>query len=187
KVRIDPSYPSGKIGQKDIIVYSNDSLISSVHAVRHGNGRDWWVVTFTDGFESMISFLLNETGVHFHQKVKTGYEKRDIETGGQIMFSPNGKMLSLYTVNKPLAGNGGGFCLWNFDRCSGEISNLKTVINNQPLTGSGVAFSHDSRYLYVCNDSHLWQYDVNVSDIVSSGKLVSIIDSFYYVIPSNNP
>src|SRR5690606_5672073 len=33
KIRIDPSNPSGKIGQKDNIVYSNDSLISSLHAV----------------------------------------------------------------------------------------------------------------------------------------------------------
>ncbi|MFZ1705453.1 MAG: PKD domain-containing protein [Saprospiraceae bacterium] len=187
KIKIDLSNPLGKIVQKDNIAYSNDSLISSLHAVRHGNGRDWWVVTFTDGFESMISFLVNETGVHFHQKVKTGYLKRGIETSGQIIFSPNGKMLSLYTVNKPLTGNGGGFCIWDFDRCSGEIRNLRTVINNQPVIGSGVAFSNDSRYLYVCNDTHLWQYDVNVSDIVSSGKLVSVIDSFFYVIPSNNP
>lgn len=186
-IKFDPTNPLGKIVEKDKIVHSNDNMISSLHALRHGNGLDWWVVTFTDGFESMISFLVNETGVHFHQKVKTGYSQKAIETGGQIIFSQNGKMLALYTGNKPLSGNGGGFCLWDFDRCSGEISNLRTVINNQPLIGSGVAFSNDSRFLYVCNDTHLWQYDVNVSDIVSSGRLVAVIDSFYYVIPSNNP
>lgn len=178
--------PYGEIGIKDSIIYSQDTLLSSLQAVRHGNGRDWWVVTFTNGFEYIITFLVTETGVVFHDKVKTGYTKRAEGTIGQIVFSPNGKHLALYTANKFNSITGGGFCLWDFDRCSGEIQNLKTIISDRPSFEFGAAFSYDSKYLYISNGSHIKQYDPKSPKFKLDEKTTAVFDSFYYA-PDPNP
>ena len=179
-------HPYGKIEIKDSIVYFQDTLLSSLQAVRHGNGRDWWVVTFTNGFEYLITFLVTDSGMVFHDKVKTGYIKRAEGTLGQIVFSPNGKHLALYTANKFNSNTGGGFCLWDFDRCSGEIQNLRTVVSSQPGLQFGAAFSYDSKYLYISNGSHIKQYDPKSPKFKLDEKTVAVFDSFYYA-PDPNP
>ncbi|MFZ1705566.1 MAG: PKD domain-containing protein [Saprospiraceae bacterium] len=178
--------PYGEIFVKDSLVYSKDTLISSLQAIRHGNGRDWWVVTFTDAFENLITFLVTETGVVFHQKVKTGYTKIAEGTLGQIVFSPNGKHLALYTGNKLISNKGGGFCIWDFDRCSGEIKNFRSIVSPQYGVALGAAFSSDSQYLYISNGTHLKQYDHGSTKFKMDEKTVAIIDSFYYA-PDPNP
>jgi hypothetical protein len=186
-LEINEQNPFGEIKLKDLIVYSQDTLLSSLHAIRHGNGRDWWVVTFTNGFEYIITFLVTETGVVFHQKVKTGYTKRADGTVGQIVFSPNGNYLALYTGNKFNSLTGGGFCLWDFDRCAGMPRNLRQVISDRPSLDMGVAFSQDSKYLYVSNGSHIKQYDPKSPKFKLDEKIVAVFDSFYYEVPGPNP
>jgi len=177
---IDESPQNTTLIERDQVIL-NDTLTSSIHAIRHGNGRDWWVVGFISGFESMYRFLITEEGFELYNKIPTGYiRKTSGGTGGQITFSPNGKKLALYTGNTLFSDTGGGFCLWDFDRCSGTISNLKTVVSEQEFIANGVAFSGDSRYLYVANGSKLWQYDTNIQNIHNSQILIAVIDSFYH-------
>lgn len=93
---IEEDQPLGKliIREKKII---SDNLASSVYAVKHGNGRDWWIVVFTLGHEWMYSILLNAEGVSHINKLKTGMEKRP-ESIGQISFSPDGSKLAFFVA-----------------------------------------------------------------------------------------
>ena len=174
---------------KDSIVYNIDTLISSLHAVRHGNGKDWWVVTFTRGYEYMVSFLVTENGVNYHDKVKTGNIKMNNTnlTDGQITFSPDGRQIVLYTSNRFNHIAGGGFCVWDFNRCDGTISNLRNVVSSQPSLEFGAAFSHDSKYIYISNGTHIKQYDPYSAKYKLDEKTVAVYDSFYYEVPGPNP
>ena len=180
---------TNKIIFKDSFVYSKDTLISSLYAVRHGNGNGWWVVAFTRSYEYMVTFLVTENGVNYHDKVKTGYIKMNNTnlTNGQIIFSPDGKQIVLYTSNRFNHIAGGGFCVWDFNRCDGTISNLRNVVSNQPSLEFGAAFSHDSKYIYISNGTHIKQYEPYSTKYKLDEKTVAVFDSFYYEVPGPNP
>jgi len=187
KFIVNENYPTGKLLERDIVLME-DTLVSSLQAIRHGNGKDWWVLGFRRGFESMFRLSISENEIKLHNNINSGYSRiTSKETFGQIVLSPDGKHLALYTLNHPLSGIGGGFCLWDFDRCSGTIQNMRNGVNKQPSIANGVAFSGDSRYLYVANGEHLWQYDTKIQNILQSRKVSAVFDSFYYEIPGPNP
>ncbi|MBK9254655.1 MAG: hypothetical protein IPM42_04145 [Saprospiraceae bacterium] len=163
---------------KDVV---NDSLSGSgVYAVRHGNGRDWWMVTVSSGFEWLFVFLVDEEGVHFQHKIKTGYVKKAIGTIGQITFSPDGSHIVFYTGNKLFSGTGGGFCVADFDRCNGTITGLRCRVLPQDGIENGVEFSHDNKYLYVANGDRIRQYDLGADSLRAGERLVAIYDGFFY-------
>ncbi len=170
----------GKLIKRDMDII-NDDLSDCVHAVRHGNGTDWWIVVFTLGHEWMYSILLTENGISKINKVKTGLVKRP-ESTGQISFSPDGSTLSFY-VGYDFSSTGGGFGIVDFNRCDGTISNLRSKILPQEGFSSGIAFSHDSRYLYVTSNDYILQYDTKSNDIFKSEKIVAKYDGFKYKFP----
>jgi PKD repeat protein len=178
---IDETYLTGKIISKDKTIL-NDDLAYSIHAVRHGNGRDWWIVVFTLGHEWMYSILLSENGVSQINKVKTGLVKRP-ESAGQICFSPDGNKLAFF-VGYNFTPTGAGFGLVDFNRCDGTITNLKSkILSGEYGIGAGVAFSNDGRYLYVANTNFIMQYDTKSNDMIKSEKIVAEYDGFKYKFP----
>ena len=166
KINVNEGFPNGKLEIKDKIIH-NYTTISSLQAVRHGNSRDWWLVSLTDGFDSLVTTLLTENGFENVSVVKTGYSQKADGTAGQIVFSPDGNQLAVYTGNTSFSSTGGGFALWDFDRCSGTISNMRNVVEEQEFLANGVAFSQDSRYLYLAHGAKLFQYDTKVQNIIN--------------------
>lgn len=185
KIEVNEDLPNGRLVTKDKIIH-NYTTITSLHVVRHGNGRDWWIVSFTDGFDSLVTTLLTHKGIENVSTAKSGYTQKAEGTIGQIVFSPDGNQLAVYTGNTLFSSTGGGFALWDFDRCSGTISNMRNVVEEQEFLANGVAFSQDSRYLYLANGPKFWQYDVKSSNILQSKKLCAVIDSFYHQTNPNS-
>jgi hypothetical protein len=66
----------------------------------------------------------------------------------------------------------------DFDRCTGKFSNPRVIdFNGHPdQCGTGVAFSPDSRYLYVSLCDTLYQYDMRVEDFNSTRLTVAQFD-----------
>lgn len=179
---IDSLHPSGTIITKDIpVVY--DHIASSVHAIRHGNGKDWWVIVFSTGYDYMYSFLLTNSGFIEKNKFETGYEKR-IGSIGQICFSPDGTKLAFF-VGYNFTATGFGFGLVDFNRCDGTITNIrsKKLPGDVSLFGLGVVFSGDSRYLYVANGDHIRQYDTWAIDLINSEYIIAETDGFGFYYP----
>jgi len=89
---------------------------------------------------------------------------------GQSSFSPDG---ALYAEACFFQGQ-----VMDFDRCTGKFSNPRVIqFNGHPdQCGTGVAFSPDSRYLYVSLCDTLYQYDMRVEDFNSTRMTVAQFD-----------
>ncbi len=149
-------------------------------AMRHGNGRDWWVMVpkpFTDEF---LAILIDPSGVHLDHVDKTGQHLTDLGTG-QTAFSPNGEYFAHYRVHS-IGGlepriDSSSINIYKFDRCTGDLS---IMVNKKRLTWKfgGVAFSENSRYLYVSRLDTIEQYDMLNPDVLASETVVAVYDGF---------
>ncbi len=162
--------------EKDRIIM-NDTLGANLYAIRHGNGVDWWVVTFNLDFTEILVFLVNDNGIYLKNKEKVRERNNFTKGLGQITLSQNGKYLA-WNKSFVLGTNGGGISVGDFDRCDGTVLNIKTKTLNQPGIGSGTAFSSDSRYLYVCNRETIYQYDMENSNVLQIEKIVAEYDGY---------
>src|SRR5262249_28327684 len=68
--------------------------------------------------------------------------------------------------------------LMNFDRCTGNFSNLIHVAINDSSILGGVAFSPDSKLLYVSSDLYVYQFDLSSSNIAGSQTIVAVYDGY---------
>ncbi|MCF8245410.1 MAG: T9SS type A sorting domain-containing protein [Saprospiraceae bacterium] len=167
------------------VLVKNQPIFDTIHfaqqmtAVRHANGRDWWLVLpygtvdFENGSSNRyFKFLFSPQGI-------TGPIEQDIGDGwgaeyysGQATFSPDG---SKYVRLNPTQG----MRIFDFDRCTGELSNPKAIyFPNDTLTSCGVSFSPNSRFLYASLGSKLVQYDTWSTNIEASRVIVAVYDGF---------
>src|SRR5690606_21103490 len=74
---------------------------------------------------------------------------------------------------------GNRLTLFQFDRCSGEVSHFVTI-DSIAYGWPGIAFSPSERYLYTPanNETLLYQWDLGAEDILSSKTLVDTFDGF---------
>ncbi|MBK9736490.1 MAG: T9SS type A sorting domain-containing protein [Saprospiraceae bacterium] len=169
---------TGKVLEKEKLILK-DSLMDCIYAVRHGNGRDWWLVTFDITQTEILIFLVNKNGISLTNRQPTFVVNRSYGGIGQICLSPDGAYMAwyhLYTFEK----DGAGFTFAEFDRCDGTIHNIKTRILTTPILGAGVAFSSDSKYLYACNGVSILQYDMEASDPIGSEYVAAEYDGYKY-------
>ncbi|HRQ29451.1 MAG TPA: PKD domain-containing protein [Saprospiraceae bacterium] len=181
KFMVSDDDPGGELISKDNVIMQ-DSLSGSITAVRHGNGRDWWLITPRRVGNSLNIWLVNPNGIHFHGRMDTGLPAND--GIGQIYGSPDGKWLSWFVAHK-FSATGAQFFLSKFDRCKGIILNpefLYVDVSNYRF-GFGVSFSHDSKYLYMCNRDFIYQYDLGKADVLASELKVAIYDGYEYYFP----
>lgn len=172
--------PEGTLISKDVGLVS-DSLASTITAVRHGNGRDWWLIApRRNGVEANI-FLVDPSGIHFHSRHHTGMEDTLPLGGiGQIYASPNGEWVSWHAGNLFVV-DGARLLLSRFDRCTGTLYDSKMkVVNHSFGMGMGVSFSHNSRYLYMCNRQYIYQYDLQAAQPLQAEQRVAEYDGYEY-------
>ena len=171
----------GAVVEKNIkiIDYSNNfTPILNLSAVKHANGRDWWIISpfaYGNGYHKI---LLTDTGVVSLTEQYIGQDR----TGAffsQITFSPDGTLFAHCT-------NGLGLQLYNFDRSTGEFSN-PVFLFIEPNTGwlAGVGFSPSGRFLYASSRLILYQYDLWAPDVAASRVLVAEYDGYADPIPTH--
>ena len=154
-------------------VFKNQILVSDalhydgIHAVRHANGRDWWIVAAKEYSNKYYLILLTPTGTEvFEQEI--GDATID-EAQGQIAFSPDGTKLARYNCRDDLR-------IFDFDRCTGTLSNsvFVAMANDADIELlSGMAWSADSRYIYCAENLRLLQFDAWAPDIGASMQVVA--------------
>lgn len=165
----------GKVVQKNQILV-HDTLSKTITAIRHGNGRDWWVMVPKDTTEKYYFFLLDTVGIHgpFIKQLETDWFEEHWRTR-YCGFSPDGtKFVRLGELDSAK------FRLYDFDRCSGDLSNPITLtFPGDYAYAVWAAFSPDSRFLYVTNDVlYLYQYDLQAPNIDSSRVLIGEYDGY---------
>ncbi len=179
---IDLNSNSGKdnVIEKNKVLISDTLLCGKISAVRHGNGRDWWVLVNEYGTNRFYTILLDTTGPHLYTIQAIGSSVPS--SLGQACFSPDGKTFA--TVGAVSETVGSFLELYSFDRCTGLLSNHRRHTWTGASAGLGVAFSPNSRFLYVSARLNIYQYDLNASDWIGSRQSVAFYDGFESPLPT---
>lgn len=178
---IDMSLDSGMggvvVGQKDVQIV-NDTLFQGwITACKHANGRDWWLLVHKWYSDKFYKILITPQGVVVSDEQNIGPIMlpddglRDFDINGQACFSPDG---SKYVM----AGQSNIVDLFDFDRCTGLLSNHRSTLIDTLDRVRRCAFSPNSRYLYVSSFLELYQFDTWQLNLDSAGILVAEFDSF---------
>ncbi len=181
---IDMSQNKGKgkvIIKNEILLGNVLQKIGNLTATRHANGRDWWMMINKVPGSEYVRFLITRKGI-----IKIGTQDlppKMVDGLGQGVFSPDGtKFASVggVRVTGPQYVN-----IYDFDRCQGLLSNHQQVLLPDTTGASGLAFSSNSRFLYVTMWTRIYQYDMQAADIVASKDTVATYDGFLQQ-PINN-
>lgn len=140
-------------------------------AIRHANGRDWWLINH-NGSDQYITRLITPSGIYGPWFYATGTAIGTKGIFGQLTSSPDGTMIVL--VGMPRVAD-----LFEFDRCTGTISNwLMFGDSLQPLVGSngfkGCSFSPDNSLLYISTTDSLFQYNLSAPNIINSRQTIFV-------------
>lgn len=175
--------------QEDPLVYkdkpaSTMNSRAALAAVKHGNGKDWWLLRKQNN-SNCYQVLLYDGTDSLKPEPITCPSGAFVSGYGQTVihrFSPDGS--KFITLNNVL----GGFNLFSFDRCTGEIelSDSYTFPERADSSGYyfyGAEFSPNSKYLYVCGSKRLYQFDSNTGDVGASRKVISYYHKFSSSLP----
>ena len=157
----------GSVVIKNQIVVNDTIDTHGLHAVRHGNGRDWWIVCPKLLSNTFYMLLLTPDSI-ISKTQQIGPPLTQIDYG-EITFSPDGSKMAVFDAQNDLR-------LFDFDRCSGTLSNPQhiTITNNADNEiAAGLAFSADGRYLYCAEVKRLLQFDMLAPDVAASQTLVA--------------
>ena len=164
----------GAVIEKNQVIFEDILDHGKINAVKHANGRDWWVIVLTYDSNCYRRVLITPEGIENYGVQCLG---QTVPQGaGQASFSPDGSKYALYNIINPNEGN--FLNIYNFDRCTGELSNPIQEVIIDTVWGGGVAFSPNSRYLYVPSYNYIYQYDLEADDILATKDTVAIYDGF---------
>ena len=144
--------------------------MEKLSAVKHGNGRDWWLLSHDQGLK-FIKFLVTPIGVSDSSSQTIGIIQDLIQ--GEICFSRSGNKLGLVS--------GKSVEVYDFNRCNGTLSNLTQLDSTSDLGAPGYygcSFSPDeskfytSRFIGASPQSDLYQFDLSNEDAASTKTLI---------------
>jgi hypothetical protein len=165
---------NGYVVQKNIQLQSF-TVADCMTAIKHGNGRDWWVIirewSTTFPKNSFYVYLISPSGITLYNQQNIGFSY----VGGglqRLEFNPEGSQF--YTCI-----NSGLLERFDFDRCNGTISNdtiLAPLATTWRRNYWSMAVSPDDTKLYVStflagtssDTSYLVQYDLNAPNFLAS-------------------
>jgi hypothetical protein len=160
-------------------VLLNDSLCKgNLTACKHANGRDWWLINHKAYSTMYYKFLITPYGIQgpFMQSIGI-LRENDL---GQAAFSSNGSHFACYNLRNQYPAH---FEVYEFNRCTGMLSNPVYLAINDSATAVGVAFSPNSQYLYVSSRNYVYQFDVTATNIPATQTTVAVWDGFYSPSP----
>jgi len=153
-----------------------DSILGQeIILIKHGNGKDWWLIGQLRNTNCFYSFLITKDGYvrQSNQCVMNYLNITDELSYGAA--SPDGSKIATISTKE-------GLSLYDFDRCSGIISNPVDAklpeIHANSLIGIAVSFSPNSRFVYVNATNRIYQYDTWAADIAASKDTVAWYDGF---------
>ncbi|MBL0051991.1 MAG: hypothetical protein IPP29_11040 [Bacteroidetes bacterium] len=173
---IDMSMSNGLGGvdslSKNLIAYY-DTLNCGIGVCKHGNGRDWWIVTTKDSTDILNIVLLNSNGLSQVIKKSLNFSPVGWQNVIQLTFSPNGSKFIMTTYDNVTDRNS-FLILSDFDRCNGVFSNTQTI----PVTNGayiwGLALSPSGQYIYACSSGFVFQ----INSTTLAVDTVAVYDGF---------
>jgi hypothetical protein len=166
----------GDVVQENIQINSNRNA-DCIHAIKHGNGRDWWIISkysspiAPNQYNRFYIYLVTSDSIYspiildFNDATDSDFQK--------IIFNSNGTKFMLLNIS-------GFMCEYEFDRCTGIINNPNVIypdiiippFNRQFWEG---AYSPNDQIFYATTTNYngnpkkyLLQFDLTASNIALS-------------------
>jgi hypothetical protein len=171
---IDPFFNNniGRVIKKNIKLPLTDSLlIDGVYAVKHGNGMDWWILTRNWFQTNRFNLFLvkNDTILGPYENYIGSLTNTDVS---YLAFAKDGSKIAMVTQI-------GLVEVYDFDRCSGIISNAKRIMSPPGKKFFGCEFSENNNVLYVSNCDNigsdsliLYQFDLTNSNPGATKQII---------------
>ena len=171
----------GEVIQKNVVI-DPAPLMDALMAVKHGNGKDWWLVTrHWDNINQTYNnefyvYLVDSSGITPLPVQNVGTMRAS--GGGDITFNSDGSKMAVSDWGNLIE-------LYDFDRCTGTISNPVNI--EMPNTTGGpykfyfsLSFSPNDRFLYALSnlyiaDATIYQFDLTAPNIPSSRNVIGHI------------
>lgn len=160
----------GKVLEKNVPLLSGMHVIPYA-CVKHGNGRDWWILSAKYSEPTFYLFLLSPEGITGPYVQEIGPPFPGPEGGGNCLFSPDGRTYIRHDARY-------GLRIFDFDRCTGLLSNLRILPFIDPFYSFGAAISADSRFLYIHQLEVMMQLDLQAEDIGLTLDTLQVYDNF---------
>ncbi len=143
--KIDLSSNNGKgvVLEKNEVLH--EGLFENFSCVKHANGKDWWILYPDTKKSKFYRMLFNGAGFEgpFEQTIGTIPEDTFRLINMNKVFSLNGDKYVYFEILH-------GLSVFDFDRCSGELSNEKRIdFDIRGWHPGGAAISPNGRFLYI--------------------------------------
>lgn len=182
RIDMDQNGGLGAVVEKSVLLLSDTLMFGKLKAVKHANGRDWWVLAPEAFTNNVYRFLFDPEGFHLMGKQTIG---ATLYPGvGQAVFSPDGTRYAIYdtyTSSMPDVVD-----VYDFDRCTGMLSDHRRIeLGVAPLVAGGATFSPNSRYLYVHSTLVVAQYDLLAPELGASRVELAWYDGYQSPFPTH--
>jgi hypothetical protein len=169
----------GDISSKNISILSDTigGWGQLIESCKHSNGQDWWILVPEYESNAYYRFLLTADSLFGPFRQEEGYSFSWIDYSGQAIFSPDGSLYVRYDPQNQAH-------LYDFNRCTGELSYRQQINVPSNSNAGGAAISSNSRFLYIANDTIVFQYDLQAVDINASRVTVAIYDGYMSPFPT---
>nr|MBK9652029.1 T9SS type A sorting domain-containing protein [Bacteroidota bacterium] len=162
----------GGLVSRNNILYNTETCRDGFQAVKHANGRDYWIVMQDFDTSTFVTFLYTPTGfsVPFFQNMNI-----PLYRGGtpNAIFNRQGTKYATTAWNNNLM-------LFDFDRCTGQFKYNNQVDTTWQYLGFFFCFSAKGNKIYrMDNSDKIYQYDTADVDFNISRDTVAIYDGFF--------
>jgi hypothetical protein len=164
----------GEVIEKNKVIIGNKYHDSGkITACRHANGKDWWIIVADFDVKNYNILLLTKNGIEIKNEQK--FPLGDRSGLGQAVFSPDGTKYARFNA---ISDKDGTYIdVFDFDRCTGKLSNQKEYhITTDIISAGGIAISPNSKYLYVSAYTKIYQYDLTKEDVFATIDTVAKYD-----------
>ncbi len=189
KIDMSKNNSDGEVTAKKNLIIKDTLMLGGLDAVKHSNGKYWWIISKQDSSNCFWLTLFDGKGnilKQFTQCLGNNALLKD-GAGFHVKFSPDGNKFIISTGSyqgEKLPWKN-AIHIYDFDRCTGMLSNYKSLefkdtLNLFPF----FSISPNGRFLYLTPTLYAYQYDLQAKDIEKSKILVADYDGFVDIFPA---
>lgn len=162
----------GALSFKNDTLFRDTLIADGITAVKHANGRDWWMVSHEFNSNRYYKWLITPDSIIGPSSQFIGSVINSPDNG-QLCFSPDGSKFCI--ISNPYSKK---IDIYDFDRCTGMFSSFTPIsFTDSSAFAVGCSFSSNSRYLYVCSNYLIYQFDTQNPNIASSKTVIGVHDN----------
>ncbi|MBN8677440.1 MAG: T9SS type A sorting domain-containing protein [Chitinophagales bacterium] len=183
EVDMNANNGQGKVIDKNHLLRGPVTKEGIINAVKHANGRDWWVLIPEAEVNIYNFYLLTPDTIMgpLTQNLEDSEAALYPKAAWNSFVSPDGKKFGHVTLTWVDGVNRfNRIFLYDFDRCTGALSNRQILkVDDPEVFASWAHISPNSRYMYFqIAQNKLYQYDLQAPDLEASRLLIAEHDGF---------